>query len=79
MSFNRHDGMSHLFLVRVRVEDAGQTLQPESKRWCGRVQRVVTGEAYDFRGWAELIGRLGTMLDDPQTGGETTEAYSKGD
>jgi hypothetical protein len=78
MSFNDHD-TSHLFLVRVRAEGTRETLQPESKRWCGRVQRVVTGEIYDFTGWAELIRRLGIMLDDPQAGNEMTVADSKGD
>jgi hypothetical protein len=79
MSFNGQDGMSHLFLVRVRAEDTREALQAENERWCGRVQRVVTGETYDFRGWAELIRRLGIMLDDPQAGNETTKANLKGD
>jgi hypothetical protein len=79
MSFNGQDEMSHLFLVRLRAEHTSERRQPENKRWCGRVQRVVTGETYDFRGWAELIRHLGIMLDDPQAGNETIEANSKGD
>jgi hypothetical protein len=47
-----------------------ESLPPERKRWSGCVQRVVTGEAYEFRDWAELIEHLGTMLDDPQAGDE---------
>jgi len=73
MSFNSQDGTSQLFLVRIRAEDAAELLQPESDRWCGRVQRVVSGETYDFRGWAELIKRLGIMLDDLQAGEEANE------
>lgn len=73
MSFNSQDGTSQLFLVRVRAEGAGELLKPESDRWCGRVQHVVTGETYDFRGWAELIKRLGIMLDDPQAGEHVNE------
>jgi hypothetical protein len=70
MNVNTQDGRSHLFLVRLRAEQIGQTLQPENREWYGRIQRVVTGEAYDFQGWAELIRRLGAMLDvdDPQAG-----------
>jgi hypothetical protein len=73
MSFKSQDQSSHLFLVRVRAGDAMESLPSESKRWSGRVQRVVTGEAYDFRGWAELIEHLGTMLDDTQAANETSE------
>jgi len=73
MSFNSQDGTSQLFLVRIRAEDAAELLQSENGRWCGRVQRVVTGETYDFRGWAELVERLGIMLDDPQAGGQANE------
>jgi hypothetical protein len=67
MSFDTQDGTSHLFLVRLRLEKSTERKQQDSKRWCGRVQRVVTGEAYEFCGWAELISYLGVMLDDPQT------------
>jgi hypothetical protein len=73
MRFNMQDGTSHLFLVRLRSEEIGECLQPENRLWRGRVQRVVTGETYDFRGWAELIKRLGTMLDDRQAGTEIDE------
>jgi hypothetical protein len=73
MSFNRQDGMSHLFLVRLKAENTGERRQQKSKRWCGRVQRVVNGEAYEFCGWAELISCLGTMLDDPQTCNDVEE------
>ena len=73
MSFNSQDGASQLFRVRIRAEDARELLQPENDRWCGRVQRVVTGETYDFRGWAELIKRLGIMLDDPRAGEQVNE------
>jgi hypothetical protein len=73
MSFNGQDGTSQLFLVRLRAEDASEHRQLDGKRWCGRVQRVVTGETYDFRGLAELIKQLGIMLDDPQAGNEVNE------
>jgi hypothetical protein len=72
MSDNGQDNRSHLFLVRVRAEEISECLQPESKLWSGRVQQVVTGETYNFLGWAELIRRLGTMLDDPLPGSETS-------
>ena len=51
-------GSSRLFLVRLRAEESreGQV------EWCGQVQRVVNGEAYEFRGWSELVERLQAML-----------------
>jgi hypothetical protein len=73
MSDNDQDNRLHLFLVRVRAEEISECLQPENRLWGGRVQRVVTGETYNFRGWAELIGRLGTMLDDPLPASETSD------
>ncbi len=79
MSFDMHDGVSHLFLVRLRAERVRELKQPESKRWCGRVQRVVGGEAYEFCGWAELIRCLGMMLDDPQAGNDINRNSTSGD
>ena len=73
MSLKNQDGKSHLFLVRLRSEETGESLQTESRLWSGRVQRVVTGETYEFRGWAELVRRLGTMLDDTQAGNDIDE------
>jgi hypothetical protein len=62
MSFNNHDRVSHLFLVRIRAGDTARDPQPEQTLWCGRVQRVVSGEACDFRDWCELIECLSAML-----------------
>ncbi len=76
MSFNRQDGVSHLFLVRLQAEEIQELKQPESKRWFGHVQRVVSGEAYEFCGWTELIRCLGMMLDDPQAGNDAEEYTS---
>ncbi len=60
MSVSRQQDISHLFLVRLRAEEveAGQV------EWCGRVQRVVNGEAYSFCGWPELVEHLLRMLPD---------------
>jgi hypothetical protein len=49
---------THLFLVRLEAEQ----LEAGDVQWCGKVQRVVTGEAYNFFGWPELIEQLLTML-----------------
>jgi hypothetical protein len=68
MNFTSQDDRLQLFLVRVRAEDFRDCLQTDDKLWSGRVQRVVTGETYEFRGWAELIKRLGIMLDDTRPG-----------
>ena len=49
---------SHLFLVRLWPE-GGDTAGHE---WYGRVQHVVSGEAYTFEDWATLIEWLRGML-----------------
>lgn len=36
--------------------------EPESLEWRGKVQALPEGEAYYFRGWPGLIGRLEAML-----------------
>ena len=73
MSNIRNYGSSRLFLVRVLLDESGECTNREKTKWSGRVQHVVTGEAYDFRGWAELMQHLDTLLDDtpnacPDTG-----------
>ena len=75
MSHNREDSTSRLFLVRIRGQTAGEPEQQENDLWCGHVQRVVTGETYSFRGWTELVERLGTLLsaDGPQAESESNE------
>ena len=50
--------MTRLFTLRLWQEEAnaGQT------EWRGKVQALPEGEAYYFRDWLGLIGRLETML-----------------
>ena len=57
----QHDS-TLLFLVRLYMKE-GPEAEPQ---WCGKVQRVVNGEAYDFSDWPTLIDRLVTMLTDSQ-------------
>ena len=54
----RHYEGTHLFLVRLQAEE----LEAGGVEWYGRVQRVVSGEAYTFSGWPALIEHLLTML-----------------
>jgi hypothetical protein len=49
---------THLFLLRVWVDESG----PGQRRWQGKVQSVVYGEAYNFSEWPALIGYLLRML-----------------
>jgi len=49
---------SHLFTVRVWREDMGDG----QWEWRGKVQHVVSGEAFYFREWQELIARLKAWL-----------------
>jgi hypothetical protein len=70
MSFKEQDDRSRLFLMRVHAKGAGKLDVSGGKPWLGTVQRVVSGETYDFCGWAELIECLDAMLDDPQAGND---------
>lgn len=53
-----HQGSSHLFLVRLWVGDKGD----DPQGWRGKVQHMVTGEAHNFEGVAELTQALLRML-----------------
>lgn len=76
MSFIEQDDRSHLFLVRLQAKGGGKGDIPNSKPWFGTVQRVVSGESYDFCGWSSLRKCLDMMLDDPQPGNDNdTEEY----
>lgn len=55
---------SRLFLVRVLIDETSGCKGRKNAERSGRIQHVVTGEAYDFRGWAELMQHLDTLLDD---------------
>jgi hypothetical protein len=57
MSVGRRSGRSHLFLVRVWIEEA----PTEQTEWCGKVQQVVSGETHSFRKWSMLVDLLQTM------------------
>ncbi len=65
MSSIPHYSSSRLFLVRVLVDETSGCKGQRKAERSGRVQHVVTGEAHDFRGWAELLQYLDTLLDDP--------------
>ncbi len=58
VSERRQQDNSQLFLIRLQAEevDAGHL------EWCGKIQRVVSGETYSFCGWPELVEHLLTML-----------------
>jgi hypothetical protein len=69
MDKNRSPRHSHLFTVRLWLEElgAGQT------EWRGKVQSVTSGEVRYFRDWSTLIDHLVAMLPalepDSQAGG----------
>ena len=48
-----------LFTLRLWQEETGEN----QAEWRGKVQALPDGEAYYFRDWLGLIGRLETMLD----------------
>jgi hypothetical protein len=79
MSFKEQDDRSNLFLMRFHAKGVGKLDDLNSKSWVGTVQRVVSGESYDFCGWAELIECLGAMLDDEQAGNSTDGNSTSGD
>jgi hypothetical protein len=49
---------SHLFMVRVWLEDLGDGKQ----EWRGKVQYVANGETRYFRDWQTLIAYLEMLL-----------------
>jgi hypothetical protein len=49
---------SHLFVVRLWSEDVR-----DHKEWCGRIQHVLSGEAYTFHDWPSLIELLLEMAE----------------
>lgn len=55
---------THLFTVRVWIEDLGEG----RTEWRGEVQEVVSGETRYFRDWPTLVALLQVML--PKKGGE---------
>jgi hypothetical protein len=79
MSFKGQDDRSNLFLMRIRAKGVEERDDLNGKPWLGTVQRVVSGETYDFRGWAELIECLGAMLDDEQAGDAMDGDSTSGD
>lgn len=79
MSFNEQDDRSNLFLMRFHAKGVGKLDEVNGKPWFGTVQRVVSGETYDFCGWAELKECLGAMLDDEQPGNATEGNSTSGD
>ena len=59
MSIDSTQRARHHSSFRLRPEpDEPVPGQPDKVRWCGKVQRVVDGEAYDFCGWPELLEHL---------------------
>lgn len=54
---------SNLFLVRLWLRNDGNTNSDSSKvEWCGKLQRVVDGEAHQFTNLQELVALLETMV-----------------
>lgn len=49
---------THLFTLRIWQEVLGK----DQAEWRGKVQALPDGEAYYFRDWLGLIGRLEAML-----------------
>lgn len=62
---------SHLFLVRLWMEDAQDGSGKEV--WCGKVQRAIDGESHQFSDWEGLCDLLMSML----TGTETAPSTEK--
>ena len=59
MSKAQHS-QSHLFTVRVWLEDLGEG----KTEWRGKVTHVTSGEVRYFRGWSRLARQLREMLPD---------------
>lgn len=66
MNMNR-DQRSHLFVVRLWSDEVS-----DRREWSGRIQHVLSGEAYTFYDWPTLIDLLLEMA-------ETERIETKGD
>ena len=51
------DRQSHLFTVRVWLEDLGEG----QTEWRGKIQHVLSGEARYFRDWTGLVEQMKAM------------------
>ncbi len=60
-----HQQRTHLFTVRVWLEDLGEG----QTEWRGEVHDVVSGEMRYFRDWPTLVAFLQAML--PKPGGSS--------
>jgi len=56
---------SHLFTVRVWLEDLGQG----QSEWRGEVHEVLSGEVRYFRAWPALLTLVQEMLPKPEDSG----------
>ena len=59
-----HQPRSHLFTVRLWVEELGNG----KSEWRGKVQHVTSGEVRYFREWTTLIAFLLMPLPEPSPG-----------
>jgi hypothetical protein len=57
----RHHKRTNLFLLRVWTEDLSGGAS-SNVEWNGSVQRVVDGEARQFKGWQDLLETLLAMV-----------------
>ncbi len=58
MEVREQDRSSHLFVVRIWLEEPAEG----QANWRGRAQYLVTGEVTYFREWAALVTFLQQML-----------------
>ena len=58
MDAGRQQHQSHLFTVRLWLEDLGDG----RAEWRGQVQHVLSGETHYFREWEALLALLRAML-----------------
>ena len=58
MDASRQQYQSHLFTVRLWLEDLGEG----RAEWRGQVQHVLSGETHYFREWPMLIALVRAML-----------------
>ena len=63
MDAGRQQHQSHLFTLRVWLEDLGDG----RAEWRGQLQHVLSGETHYFRQWETLVALLLAMLPSPGT------------
>lgn len=75
MDLERQQPRSHLFTVRLWLEELGN----DQREWRGKVQHVISGEVRYFRDWPALIAFLQMVLSTLEANSHTSSEPENGE